>query len=292
MTFPDFFWIGPQKAASTWAYRCFREHPEIYVHEDENLSGIGGDALHYFDMHYGKGHSWYQQFFEDYEHETVAGDTTPSYIRSPMAPRRMANDVPEAKLIACLRNPIDRAFSHYWHEKKKQKITFEFQEILENYDLFQNWLEPGFYYEQISTYLEYFDREQMLFMFMADLKEDEQNFISTVFHFLDVDAGFEPSVLDERVNQAGHKRDIKAKIFREIAQICSRLGVKKYFTQDDNYAIKKRITNFFLNKTEYEQGMAPGVRNELIELMTPDVRKLEQLVQRDLSHWIERSGKT
>lgn len=289
MTLPDFFWIGPQKAASTWVYRCFQEHPEIYVHEDEDLSGLGGDALHYYDMHYAKGTEWYQQFFDDYSDEKIAGDTTPSYLRSPKAPGRIANEIPDAKLITCLRDPIDRAFSHYWHEKKKRKISFDFEELLVNYDLYQNWLESGFYYEHISKYLEYFDRDQMLLTFMGDLKNNDHEFIADVFDFLGVKSGFEPSVLDEKVNTAGYLHDLKAKAYRTVARASTMLGIKEYVTHLNDYRLKQHLTGYFLNKSEYERGVDPELRNELIDMITPEVRKLEELIDRDLDHWLEKS---
>ncbi|MEL6493217.1 MAG: sulfotransferase domain-containing protein, partial [Cyanobacteria bacterium J06621_3] len=145
---PNFFLAGCQKTGSTWIHQCFREHPEIYVPQD--------DAIHYFTINYYKGLSWYQQYYQEQLNETMIGDTTPSYIRDPFVPRRIFNYCADAKIIITLRNPIDRAFSHYWHEKKKKKIAFDFSEVIRNYDLYQNWIVPGFYYEHLQKFYEWF----------------------------------------------------------------------------------------------------------------------------------------
>jgi len=116
---PNFFLGGCQKTASTWLYRCFREHPEIYVPEN--------DATHYFTMNYFQGLDWYRKIYQNNSGEKVIGDTTPSYIRDFYAPARIAKYNPQAKIIFTFRNPIDRAFSHYWHEKKKEKSPLNFR---------------------------------------------------------------------------------------------------------------------------------------------------------------------
>ena len=80
--------------------------------------------------------------------------------------QRKSKGIPEenraAKIIVCLRNPVERAFSHFWHERKKKKYNFDFSEVLRTYDLFSSLLEPGFYAEHIERFLGYFPREQIL----------------------------------------------------------------------------------------------------------------------------------
>lgn len=286
MRFPDFFWIGPQKSASTWAYRCFAEHPEIYVHEVDDMTGLGGDALHYFDIHYNKGPDWYEQFFQSYKGEKVVGDTTPSYIRSPKAAERIASDVPGAKIIACLRNPIDRAFSHYWHEKKKQKINFEFAEILENYDLYQNWIEPGFYYHNLKRYYERFDEDQIKVKLLDDLIADDERFIADIFAFIGVDSDFKPTVLGEKVNTAGYIRNVKQSAYSRIVSLSDRLGIKDFLSRIKNSSMKEKVKESVLDKSEYQKGIDPELRRELEEVIAPEVKKLEELIDRDLGDWI------
>ena len=107
----DFFLLGVPKAASSWIYYCFKEHPDIYVPDK--------DSLRYFDLKYHKGLSWYGKYFEQANEQQVVIDPSPTYFRSPVAPKRIADNFPDANFILCLRNPVDRAFFQFWHEKKK-----------------------------------------------------------------------------------------------------------------------------------------------------------------------------
>lgn len=287
-SFPNFFWLGPQKSASTWAYHCFLEHPEIYVPPyKDNLEGIGGDALQFFTIHYHKGYDWYKQFYEQVDHEKRIGDTTPAYLRSEKACRRISQDVPDAKLIVCLRHPVDRAYSHYWHEKKKSTIDFKFEEVLENYDLYQNWLEPGFYHQHLQRYLKYFSRNQLLILFHDQLEKNNQSFIRNVFRFLEVDEQFKPSVLGKRINEAGYKRDSLYNGFKTSASFLESLGIKKTFEPLKSIPGYDSFKDKVFDRGDYDNGMDDSIREKLIEIFLPEIRELEKLVERNLDHWRE-----
>lgn len=125
------FHIGPQKCGTTWIYENLKNHPQL------RTSVI--DSIHYFDIHYNKGIEWYLRQFTHGIGDKFF-DPTYTYIRSPLAAPRIAKKFPEAKFALSLRNPIERAFSHYWHEKKKRQINFKFEDALRNYDLFASWI--------------------------------------------------------------------------------------------------------------------------------------------------------
>jgi hypothetical protein len=280
---PDFVVLGPQKCATTWIYRCLEEHPEVFVPET--------DSIHYFDMNYRKGEKWYQNCFAQHDGEPIVGEETPSYIRDEVVPERIAQDVPDAKLIISVRNPMDRAYSHYWHEKSKGKLSFAFEEVFENYDLFQNWVVPGFYHRHIRRFLEEFPEEQVKLVFFDDLVEDDEAFISDVFEFVGADPDYTPSFVDERVNEARDKLD-----FETINRVYHRAFdfVQTNFPQPVknilhplHTAYKRGIVGTFGGKDEYEKGMDANVRRRLEELYVEEIRLLEAHTGRDFSHWFE-----
>lgn len=276
----DAFWVGPQKAASTWAYKCFKEHPDICV--PENTSNP-----YFFDINYFRGFQWYIDFYSHCENESVLVDTTMTYLRSPFALSRIYKYNPEAKIISCLRNPIERAFSHYWHEKKKKKISFQFREIFENYDLFQSWIESGFYYYYLKNYIGKFGRDRVLVMLMDDLIEDNHNFIRRVFEFLDVNPDFKPTVLDKRVNVAGYVQDWKFNIYKKTLSFFNILGIRKSSANFSGRFFIRLLKHKLLNKSEYQLGMDPKIRKQLKKVFKPNIKKLEKLIDRDLSNWIK-----
>lgn len=193
--------------------------------------------------------------------------------------------------MLCLRNPIDRAFSHYWHEKKKGTISFEFEEVLQNYDLYSSWLEPGFYAEHIQRYLRYFDREQLLCLRFRTLKTDPQAFLTRILRFAEVDEEFEPSWLNKKSNEAGGRRTPVNRVWRRVkkAVVQSPLEPVARDLHLDRAAQSVEelpgIGSLLRDRSEYEEGMSPALRAELLEVCDPEIRRLEQLLDLDLDAW-------
>jgi len=279
----ELFHIGPQKTATTWVYRCLLEHEDVFAPHT--------NMVNYYDIKYYKGIEWYEKFYDDAEDGDLLFDPTMTYIRSPWAPRRIARDNPEAKIILCLRNPIDRAFSHYWHEKKKGAIDFEFEEVLQNYDLYSSWLEPGFYAEHIERYLRYFDREQLLCLRFRTLKTDPKAFLTRILRFAEVDEEFEPSWLNRKSNEAGGRRTPVNRVWRRVkkAIVQSPLEQMARDLHLDRAAQSVEelpgIGSLLRDRSEYEEGVSPALRAELLEVCDPEIQRLEQLLDLDLDAW-------
>jgi len=264
----DIFHIGPQKSGTTWVYRCLREHPEIACPPT--------DAVHYFDMFYSRGREWYATFFSEARAGQKLFDPTPSYIRSPWAPRRIAEENPAARIVICLRNPVERAFSHFWHEKKKRKFDFEFAEVLRNYDLFSSLLEPGFYAEHIERYLRHFPREQILCQLFDDLGSDPEAFLRQLLRFLEVDDSLRPSVLRQKVNVAGHKSGvISSHLLPKAKALLRRSGLSSI--GEHPYLMS--------GKSEYLRGVPDEMRGPLAEICEPEIARVEALLNLDLRCW-------
>lgn len=279
----DLFHIGPQKSATTWVYRCLSEHPDVATPRS--------DTIHYYDMFHARGKDWYTEWFQQAKDGQILYDPTTTYIRSPWAARRIAKDHPETKIMLCLRNPIDRAFSHYWHEKKKDKISFAFEEVLENYDLYSSWIETGFYAEHIERYLQYFDREQILCLQFETLENDERQFLSQILQFADVDTDFEPSWLGKKSNEAGGRQTLANRAWHKVKKtvVDSELeGVARRLHLDDAAQKLERapvVGTLLKDKQEYKRGISPALREELAVLCEPEIQRLEDLLDVDLSHW-------
>lgn len=274
----DFFLVGCQKSATTWIHRCLREHPQIYVPE--------ADELHFFDINYHRGFDWYRRFFQASERGLRIGDTTSSYVRAPEVPGRIHEYNPEARIIVSLRNPIDRAFSHYWHEKKKQKIAFRFEELFENYDLFESWIATGFYFQHLKRFYEYFPEHRVLVLVFEDIQANPEAFIRRVFEFLDVDASFEPQVLHSRVNVAGRNFEGAAKLKQRTRGYA--LRVWKALPERTRTFLKSRglgSGSMPRVETEYEKGLDAEIRAQLREIYEPYNALLAEHLGRDLSMW-------
>lgn len=175
---PSALIIGAQKGGTTSLFNYLVRHPDV-------LPPLGKE-IHYFDLHYARGVKWYRGRFP-YAHRLRGGcltlDATPYYLAHPLAPQRAAQLLPSVKLIAVLRNPIDRALSHYQHEVRGGRESLSFAEAIEqeserlageeerlrkepDYYSFNHhrysYTRRGLYFEQLRAWLQHFPRSQLL----------------------------------------------------------------------------------------------------------------------------------
>ena len=194
---PDFLILGAQKAGTTALYAYLRWHPGI--------TGPSWKEVSYFDRHYRRGSSWYRGHFPLRPGERLVGEASPGYLFHPLAPKRVKATVPDAKLIALLRNPVDRAFSHYHHEVALGREPLSFEQAIEaepertrgeeerlarEPDSFsQAWwdytyLARGRYAEQLERWLAVFPPEQLLVLPSEELAAEPARAYARVLEFL------------------------------------------------------------------------------------------------------------
>jgi len=194
---PDFLILGAQKAGTTALYAYLRWHPGI--------TGPAWKEVSYFDRHYGRGPRWYRGHFPLRTGARIAGEASPGYVFHPLAPERVRATVPNAKLIVLLRDPVDRAFSHYHHEVKLGREPLSFEEAIEaepertRGEAERLLREPGYfsrawwdytylargrYAEQLERWFAVFPREQLLLVESGELAADPKQAYARVLGFL------------------------------------------------------------------------------------------------------------
>ena len=208
MTIPNFIIIGAQRCGTISLYNYMIEHPQILP--------VARKALHFFNWvsksgnkKKAEGVDWYLSQFPTIprEQNLITGEATPDYLVDPHTPQRMFNLLPDVKLIVLLRNPIDRAVSHYHHnrgiskkreplpfkqgiEKEPERLNIEKEKLIsdENYrSLFHrnySYLERGIYIEQLEKWMSIFPREQFLILKSEDFYENPDIILKEVFEFL------------------------------------------------------------------------------------------------------------
>jgi hypothetical protein len=195
---PDFLILGAQKAGTTALYAYLRWHPEI--------TGPSFKEVSFFDRHYANGERWYRAHMPA-RRRSLVGEASPSYLFHPLAPERVAGLLPEARLIALLRNPVDRAFSHYQHEVALGREPLSFEDAIAGEDermegelermrrdptYFSHawwnytYLARGRYAEQLERWHELFPREQLLVLFTEELSSDTAATYRRALDFLGV----------------------------------------------------------------------------------------------------------
>ncbi len=185
---PDFLVIGAQKSGTTTLFEHLAQHPGIRPSATKEV--------HYFDREYDRGERWYRGHFalaaRAERSGLLTGEATPAYLVHPSAPERARRTVPDARLVAVLRDPVDRAFSHYQHEVAKGFECYGFEEALacepsrlaaapdgEASDgaliaAFEHhtYLARGRYAEQLERWLAHFPAEQLLVLAAEELYGD------------------------------------------------------------------------------------------------------------------------
>ena len=197
---PDFLVIGAQKAGTTALYAYLRWHPGI--------TGPSWKEVSFFDRHWWRGEAWYRGQFPLRVGERLVGEASPSYLFHPLAPERARLLVPDAKLVALLRDPVDRAYSQYQHEVALGREPLSFEDALAAEDerlrgeverlvadprafsrawWDHSYVSRGRYAEQLERWLAVFPREQLLVVRTEDLGERPAETYASILSFLGAD---------------------------------------------------------------------------------------------------------
>jgi hypothetical protein len=205
-TLPDFIIIGAQKCGTTFLYQLLVQHPHV--------KPAFAKEVHYFDLNFGRGDNWYRSFFPlqiRNSHTYITGEASPYYLFHPHAPKRASAVVPDAKLIVLLRNPVDRAYSHYQHQVERVKggarETLTFEEAIEAEERVlpgevskmlqdeyyessshrtRSYLSRGIYIDQLLVWSSFFQRKQMFILKSEDLFYDTTKPLQGLLDFLDI----------------------------------------------------------------------------------------------------------
>jgi hypothetical protein len=120
---PDFVIIGAQRAGTTSLYR--------WLSDQTGIAPASKKEVHYFDLYYGQGERWYRSHFRLPEPGTITGEASPYMLFHPLAAGRAARDLDEAtRFIVLLREPVERAVSQYWHERKGNRESESFEQAI------------------------------------------------------------------------------------------------------------------------------------------------------------------
>jgi hypothetical protein len=206
---PDFLIIGGQRCGTSSLY--------YYLTEQHGISSAATKEVHFFDDFFANGINWYRAQFPTRaykyyvegmrHHRFLTGEASPYYLFHPHAPRRISAALPHVKLVALLRNPVDRAYSQHWLEVKGRYETLSFEEAIhceqdriagerekmvndEHYHSFKHrrytYLTRGIYIDQIEYWLKYFPSEQFLFLKTEDLYSNPASVVRQTLEFLGV----------------------------------------------------------------------------------------------------------
>lgn len=223
----DFLGVGAQKSGTTTLYCILKQHPDIFIAKRKEI--------HFFDNdnNYAKGMDWYNAHFSNIGDAKVIGEITPAYMFLEHTPKNIFKDLGNnIKFIFMLRNPVDRAYSNYKMElgRGNEQETFFKAIELENERTVQSqgmkktygYIQRGFYAKQIRNYLNYFPKENMIFIIFEEFINNPSKWSKEIFEFLGVESDIE---LDY---------NIKANVSNEAQPMDSQLRIKLFNLYKDD----------------------------------------------------------
>lgn len=292
MTVPDFLVIGAYKSGTTALHHYLRSHPALFVpdRKEPNHYAFAGDVPP-FEHPAASGSvrdpKVYSALFANASPGRLMGEVSPAYLAVPVACDRIHRAAPQVRLIAVLRNPVARAYSDYlMYRRDAVEPEGSFVRALEQQsqrdpatDPTSRYISTGFYGAQLARYLAAFPREQIHVLLHEDLRDARRDSLSAVFHFLGVDHALdieeqapsnvsgEPGGLGMRLAYGARRR---ARVLRPIVP----------------ESVRRRMDGQ-LERRLVRTPMPPEAAGMLIDIYRDDVRQLSELIDRDLSSWLQ-----
>jgi len=312
MPLPTFLLIGAAKSGTTSLYRYLGQHPDIFVSpvkepnffafegsppsfqgpQDERCNRLSVTSL-----------SAYKGLFET--DAPARGEASPSSLYYPKPPERIAHYVPDARILAILRDPVERAYSNFLHMVKEGREPYrdfgtalnrEADRLDSGWSYFWAYTHLGFYHEQLLRYYDRFPADQIHVCLLSDLAERPTATLRTIFRFLGVNDTVEPDTTTQHnpsgmpripalhwlLHHAGLRPTLRSWLPAPVRRVVS--------TYTSDLADRLRRWKLWVMRRNLARPpMDDDVRRRLCNLYHDDVRRLQSLIDRDLSHWLNAS---
>ncbi len=313
-TIPNFFIAGAPKAGTTSLYHHLNQHPDIFMspvkepfyfsyeirpeHFAAELQERVRAQMRVVEQYLVNGFQekitgsvvvrWddYLKLFAGVGTERAVGEATVSYLWSKTAAREIAAVNPSAKILLILRHPAERAFSQYLHYLSDGHVSHTLGEhiaaslrsdgVLSAYHPF---LEFGFYGDQMQRLLEHFPRKQVRVWLYEDTLTAPDRFLHEVLSFLGVDADFRPDT-----SRRHHAMEIPKAI--GLSQRLRRNGIWRAM-RDCTPAAARPFVKKMVYRSRGSMKMSVEDRRFLVQYYRDDVKRLEHVIERDLSAWLQ-----
>jgi hypothetical protein len=301
---PDFLVVGAPKAGTTALHAALAAHPELFMSRvkeprfflcDDGVPpprrGGPGDAQTYQEYVWRRRD--YEALFAGRGHGMLAGESSPFYLWDRAAHRRIRAAIPDARLIAVLRDPVERAYSnwaHMWSAGLEPCGDFteacdrEPRRIAAGWAPFWRYLELGRYGEQFRDLLHVFPREQVLILRYRELRDAPAAALTRVCEFLGVSTGLVSSVPRENVRphiQGGPATLLLQGLLRAGA------GVGHYFPPPVRRAARGPFLAVLQRGSRAREPLTRDQRSTLIARLAPDVRLLERVTGLYFGDWLQ-----
>ena len=298
MPFPNFFVIGAGRCGTTSLHNYLGQHPQVFVCRQKSPNYfVAGDPAPAREQpvarammrHWVTDRERYLSLFDEASNELAIGEVSPVYLQSANAPERIRSFCPEARHIAVLRQPVDRAYAHFLGRQRdgieppgsfSDRVSEELAAGLPDRVAFGSYLACGRYHHFLRGYFDRFPASHIRVYLLEDMGTDLDRLLRDLFGFLGVDPEFTPDTT-ARLNRSGTIRNplLRALWTRSVKQ---RIAARPHLPS----ALRRAAGAPFLRDLDVPD-LEPELARRLLDVFRDDIRRLEDLLQRDLSAWLE-----
>lgn len=294
---PNLFLIGVPRAGTTALYTYLQQHPGVFMTpaKEPGFFAVDG-ALYDLECRHAPQTSYflttidaYQALFRHLGDETVIGDATPHYFYHRRVAQRIAYYAPDAKILSMLRSPAERMYSHYMMEVRdgSQRRTFErflreIQGMHANHPALQN----SYYFDHLKQYYTLIKPEQIKTCLYDELRADPPGLMKTLYRWLNIDDSFVPDISGQP-NRSGipksrlHHRLVMKSLDHRLMRYVHLYGPKNLGLHLEAFRNRYFDRNLVPQSLPREAEIALNR-----ERFRDDILKLQDLIGRDLSHWL------
>jgi len=284
----DFFIVGAPKSGTTSLYYYLQEHPDICMSSNKEPNFFSNNEIKKQALYYNKkcitSNEEYEKLFLNRTKSQVTGESSVSYLFYPNVAQRLYKYNPNARIIILLRNPAERAFSHYLMDCRLGLINLSFKDILfkrkkhPNLNLYyQQYIELGMYCHQVNRYYDIFKKSNILIINTDDFNKATLETIRDVYRFLNVNQNFEPKI------GMHHNKYLEANN-AVLNKIYSISFLRKFLGQ-----ILPKSTISFIKERLFTKKNKPTLDNEAIyqlcKIFDEDTSQLEKLINKKFTSW-------
>ena len=270
---PDFMIIGTTKGGTSWIVE------NLQFQADVSIPMRPEAGLHFFSRHYDKGTDWYLEHFAGIGDEiALVGEKSASYLPHPDAPGRMQAQLPRARLIAQLRDPVDRAYSDYCMHVRRGEADHDIERYLDpGRTPIPRLVQDGLYFKHLSAYLDLFDADQLLVTIYEEMERSPEQ----VFKAICGHVGVEDPVLPETIGRRVKGKDASMLPLALRTYLAPFKGAVASFRHT---AAFKTARSLIARPNRYPP-LTASIRRRLTDYFQPDMDALARFLGRDLDEW-------
>lgn len=308
---PNFIIAGAMKSGTRSVHYILNQHKRVFIpdheihffdiddieqHPDFFVEAKNEWSFYNYEEKFDEYLSWYEAFFRDAKEGQFIGEDSTTYMASEKAAYRIAKLLPDVKLIFMLRDPVMRAYSHYWHLVNTGRAFYSFEKTIQY--MSENIIKRSCYKEQIDRYKNFFPDKNMKFIIFESFIGNTQVTIDEICEFLGLQGSIDVDKIDRHRNRTPGFRSVKAQriynlVFRNLATRAYLQHLPDMPYQDLSYRKQPKLfrifnglfQNYNRTSTKVYPAMKPTTQRFLQKLFAKENKGLSHLIDSDVQRY-------